>query len=122
MFILVKKLNNNSLLYLLPKSCLIVWTSKILLHKFQEANTAVKDFADCKTSSFRGQIEEIQNIIHKADETIKESHDVLSSTATKLKDEILKRDTEFEKFVSEDLQKDIPTGMLQVVSVFSKIK
>lgn len=52
----------------------------------------------------------MKTIIKKTEEVVKQSEAVLNSTANKLKEEILQRDNEFEKFISEDLLKDIPTG------------
>lgn len=77
---------------------------------FQIVNTCLKDYANSKKVTNTKSVEEIQKIISETNEDINESEKHISTVTSHLKDEIFKRDIELEKFMSEDLLKDIPTG------------
>lgn len=77
---------------------------------FQEVKSSLEEFGQSGIVCVQENVQEMQNIVKKTEEVVKHSEAVINSTANRLKEEILQRDNEFEKFISEDLLKDIPTG------------
>lgn len=60
----------------------------------------------------------LKSIVAHSKDVVEESEKMRPEVETLLKQEVLKRNQEIEKFITEDLVKDIPTGMPTLFSIF----
>lgn len=81
-------------------------------------DSTVELYCTTEKSSLEEKNQDMQQVAEKVKKDVGESQGVIHSFSIQLKEEILKRDMEFEKFVSEDLQKDIPTGKYFLFKAF----
>ncbi|XP_035207790.1 kinesin-like protein KIF11 [Stegodyphus dumicola] len=90
---------------------------------FKDIETSLLNKVRNDSSLLQKRSEVLQTVTLKSTNTVNESEKAINEAAAKLKNEIFKRDLEFEKFIAEDLVKDVPTGTTPVrkTYVYSKM-
>ncbi|XP_035233652.1 kinesin-like protein Klp61F [Stegodyphus dumicola] len=81
---------------------------------FKDIETSLLNKVRNDSSLLQKRSEVLQTVTLKSTNTVNESEKAINEAAAKLKNEIFKRDLEFEKFIAEDLVKDVSTGTTPV--------